>query len=211
MDTKENAFLKVLINKISNHNDQKAFEILFKTYFKKLVYFSKNYVSEEESAEEIVSEVFVKVWKNRTQLSKIKNIESYLFVATKNQALNTISQKTKNPHYSINGYSSNSFTSGSNPLMEVEYRELQNVLSKEVEKLPFQSKMVFKLIREDGLKYKQVAEILNISVRTVETQLVRAIKKLEKAVDRYFENDKGLKKSTITLSLLFFLIFFIPL
>ncbi|MBT33208.1 MAG: RNA polymerase sigma-70 factor [Thalassobius sp.] len=203
--------ISTLLSKISNQDDQKAFETLFKLYFEKLLNFSKNYISQKELAEEIVSDVFVKLWKNRKSLLEIKSIHTYLYIATKNQSLNAIDKYQKRPVFSIDKSFYNKFHFSSDPGSALEYKELQSLLNTAVEKLPFQSKMVFKLVKEDGLKYKEVASILDISPRTVETHLVRAVKKLEVSLEDYLAKKKKLKKHGQIISIIFFLFFLLPL
>ena len=159
-------------------DDLKAFELLFHTLNTRLIKFSVFYIRQKEAAEEIVSEVFVKCWENRKNLTEISNPETYLFISVKNQSFNYL-KKYSNIHLvQIESSDEVEFINTFDPEKELERKELHFLLDKAVASLPQQACIVFRLIKEDGMKYKEVAEILNISPRTVQTQLFRAMKKL---------------------------------
>lgn len=173
-----------------------------------------HYVKHKESAEEIVSDVFVNVWTKRKSLSHIRNIETYLFVSVKNASLNHIRQVgTHRPAYLEEEYAEP--VTIDDPEKELEKRELISKMDEAINALPPQCRIIFSLIKEDGLKYKQVAEILNLSPRTIETQLVRAMKKLDSLLSPYlsFSQQRYTKTRTRSLSLikslLFSIIFFL--
>jgi RNA polymerase sigma-70 factor (family 1) len=188
-------FIAHLLHRLSQSGEEKAFELLFKLFYERLLHFSLLYVHTREVAEEVISDVFVKLWNNRRNMAQIANLETYLYVAVKNQSLNCVSTSS--------GFSA---AAGSLPLdrlvdtfdpgKEMEWRELQFDIEKAVERLPTQCKAVFKLIKEDGFKYKEAAEILNLSVRTVETQLARALQKLSVALDPYLAARQDKQKSS---------------
>jgi RNA polymerase sigma-70 factor (ECF subfamily) len=159
-------------------DDLKAFELLFRALNGRLIKFCIFYVRKKEAAEEIVSDVFVKCWEGRKTLTNIANPETYLFVAVKNQSFNYL-KKVSNIHLvQIESSDQVEFVNTLNPEKELERKELHFLMDKAIASLPQQACVVFRLIKEDGMKYKEVAEILNISPRTVQTQLFRAIKKL---------------------------------
>ena len=174
----ETATILNLWSRVCSDSDIKAFEQLFYVLNTRLIKFSIFYIRQKEAAEEIVADVFVKCWENRRNLAEITNPETYLFVAVKNQSFNYL-KKYSNIHLvQVEESDEVEFIDTFNPEKELERKELNFLLDKAVESLPQQACIVFKLIKEDGMKYKEVAEILNISPRTVQTQLFRAIKKL---------------------------------
>lgn len=174
-----------LFQAISLYNDQKAFEQLFRLQFEKLHCFAKQYVDTAEMAEEVVNDVFVKIWKYRSHLHTISNPESYLFIAVKNGSLNYIKQYSK-LRISVNSETSlSSLVSSDSPQQSMEWKEMNFKLNTAVDELPDQCRKIFKLVKEEGLKPRQVAQILNISVRTVETQLYRAMKRLDEVLLRH--------------------------
>ncbi|SDS53778.1 RNA polymerase sigma-70 factor, ECF subfamily [Mucilaginibacter mallensis] len=201
------ADLNELWGKICLNDDAQAFERLYYALFNKLIKFSVYYVHQREVAEEIVSEVFVKCWTNRSSLSQIDYPESYLFIAVKNQSLK-YRKKYSNIH--LVELEDNSFhlVDLADPSKKLERKELHHRLDQAIEMLPMQARMVFRLIKENGLKYKEVAEILSISPRTVQTQLFRAIDKLRQTLKSLPENSKNIKKDGKILSILIILFYF---
>jgi RNA polymerase sigma-70 factor (family 1) len=174
---------------IACENDQKAFSELFRHFYDRLLYFAVQYVYTREAAEEIVSDVFVKIWNRREELDKIANLEVYLFVAVKNHSLNYLEQYSAlriTPLSDDSGLSQ--LTNPIDPERTMEWKEILFKMDQEVGRLPDQCRRVFKLIKEEGFKYKDVAEILNISPRTVETQLFRAMKRLNEVIGPYITN-----------------------
>lgn len=167
-----------LWKQICFNDDLKAFELLFHSLNNKLIKFCILYIHQKEAAEEIVSDLFVKCWENRKSLTEIVNPETYLFVAVKNHSLNYL-KKYSNIHLvQIESSDKVEFINTYDPEKELERKELHFLLDQAISTLPQQACIVFKLIKEDGMRYKEVAEIMNISPRTVQTQLFRAIKKL---------------------------------
>ncbi|UPK71221.1 RNA polymerase sigma-70 factor [Chitinophaga filiformis] len=174
---------------IACDGDEKAFSELFRYFYDRLLYFAIQYVYSREAAEEIVSDVFVKIWNRRQELEKISNLEVYLFVAVKNHSLNYLEQYSSLRIAPLNDESGLSqLTNSVDPERTMEWKEILFKMDQEVGRLPDQCRRVFKLIKEEGFKYKDVAEILNISPRTVETQLFRAMKRLNEVIGPYVAN-----------------------
>ena len=176
-------------------SNQKAFEDLYRLFFPRLYNFAMLYLHRKEAAEEIVNDVMVKIWEKRSTIFTIQNLETYLFVAVRNHSLNHL-QKYSYYHVNIEPETGLAeVVSVNDPSKDLEWKEISLKLSLAIERLPKQCRTVFKLIKEEGFKYKQVAEILNISPRTVETQLFRAIKKLDSVVSMYTEKKCGSKNN----------------
>jgi len=166
------------------------------------------YVHRNEAAEEIVSDVFVKCWLNRKNLADIQSLDTYLFVAVKNQSLNYIKKYSHIHLVQIEDTNELKFVNTFNPQEEFEKKELLFKMEQSIEALPQQCRIIFRLIKEDGLKYKEVAEILDISPRTVQTQLFRAVKKLSVSLSDYLipartsKSNEALLNIVLLLSLL---------
>ena len=130
-------------------------------------------------AEEIVEDVFVKLWSNRHRINEVENLTVYLYVAVKNRSLNAISQKAteliKAPFDDLDIEAGQMVSDPYNLLVTA---EMMKRMQQAVDNLPPRCKMIFKLVREDGLKHREVAEILNISINTVDVQMAIAIKKI---------------------------------
>lgn len=202
-------YLKSLQAQIATGNQQ-AFTSLFRLFYSKLYSFSLQYVHVKEVAEEITNDVFIKLWNQGKEILQINNLSSYLFVAVKNHSLNYLKQYS---HYHIAVEDTDGITTLINrndPEQELEWKEIYFQLNQAIDNLPDQCRSVFKLIKEDDLRYKEVAEILSISPRTVETQLFRAIKKLQPVVNAYILNAgrKQRKTPPAITSLLFISLFF---
>lgn len=195
--------LKRLFRLISARNDQDAFAELFRKEYKRLYNFSLQYVSTHEAAEEVVNDVFIKLWRYRQSLDTIINPENYLFIAVRNQSLNYI-KKYSHLHISFSGEGQlASLVSQQHPEQDMEWKELQFRLNQVISQLPEQCRKIFRLVKEEGLKPRQVAEILNISIRTVETQLYRAMKRLNDTLLSAHPRKKPGKGGTIRSWLLF--------
>lgn len=167
-----------MIFKEIHQGDQVAFNELFLLYYDRLVAFAQQYVKQAACAEEIASELFVRLWLRRDSLLQVLNPEVYLYVCVKNSALNYLRSSKK---YQVLTDDAGSLTLESIPdsnELVLERKELHNLLGQAVAKLPKQRRIIFKLIKEDGLKCKEVAQILNISTRTVESQMYKAVKAL---------------------------------
>jgi RNA polymerase sigma-70 factor (ECF subfamily) len=183
------ANLKLWQQQIACEGDEKAFAELFRHFYDRLLHFCIQYVHSREAAEEIVSDVFVKIWNRRTELEKVVNLEVYLFVAVKNHSLNYLEQYSSLRISPINEETGIAeLTNSIDPEKTMEWKEILFRMDQEVSRLPDQCRRVFKLIKEEGFKYKDVAEILNISPRTVETQLFRAMKRLNEIIGPYMFN-----------------------
>ncbi len=160
-------------------NDQAAFTQLYLHFGKRLIHFATTLVRSKETAEELTEDVFVKLWANRVHITEIENITVYLYVAVKNKALTSLSLKARQlvlAPFDFLDTSVDSFAADPYDLMITS--EMMDRMHQAVEALPPRCKMIFKLIREDGLKYKEVAEILNISVNTIDVQMAIAVKKI---------------------------------
>jgi len=187
----QSAEIRILWSKVCQQSDSKAFEQLFSICYPRLMNFCLLYVRRKEPAEEVVSDIFVKCWLNRSNLQEIQNPEVYLFVAVKNQALNYLKRFSHYHVVSMGEVDTNDMLNSLYPEKELERRELHFRMNQAIAALPHQCQVIFRLIKEDGMRYKQVAEILHISPRTVQTQLFRAIAKLRHTLRPYLEPGAG--------------------
>lgn len=153
--------------------DVKAFSELFDRYGKRLYFFAKGYLKSEEDAEEIVQEVFMKIWNNREELTAERSFEAYLFTIAKNGILNTIRKSKSEQAY----LSYAKIHVGKNILLddELNFIELEAAYQKIVLNLSPRRKEIYLLSREQHLSNADIAEKMNISVKTVENQMTSAI------------------------------------
>ena len=197
--------LIILWNKICLESDINAFEQLYRYLYSRLIRFSVYYVGDKQAAEDLVTEVFVKCWENRTSGTSILNPESYLFIAVKNQSLKYLKKNSTVTFIDLVDVDDDVSVTAQTPQYILETKELHKQLNLAIESLAPQSREVFRLIKEGGMKYKEVAEMLNISPRTVQTQLFRAIAKLRLILKPLGEMDSGENRSRRIISLLFLL------
>jgi RNA polymerase sigma-70 factor (family 1) len=170
--------LVVLWNKICLEDDIKSFEQLYRFLYSRLIKFSVYYVVDKQAAEDLVTEVFVKCWENRAASTHVLNPESYFFIAVKNQSLKYLKKNSSVTFIDLVDVEEGISVTAETPEYIMETKELHRQLDFAIADLAPQAAMVFRLIKESGMKYKEVAELLNISPRTVQTQLFRAITKL---------------------------------
>lgn len=171
-----------LIECIKNDN-QKALESLYKKYFYPLCRFAKSFVNDPLICEEVVSDVFFNIWKGRKKLHLQKNLKPYLFTATRNQALKTL-KKEKAAFFEAQIEDNNcSEITADEP---IEYQETLKTLEAIIEGLPPQRKLIFKMNRMEGLNYSEIAKILQISIYTVQNQMVAAMKYLSKYRSKFY-------------------------
>ena len=155
---------------------------MFKSLYHYLYPFARTIVKEKESAEEVVSDVFIKVWEKRKELEKIENLKVYLYVSTRNIAFNYLDKQKRNATFSIDDIQADFTSVYFNPEQMLITADMLALIQKAIDQLPPKCKIIFKLIKEDGLKYRDVAEILDISIKTVENQLAIALYKIGTAV-----------------------------
>lgn len=164
-------------------DEQGALKELYTILYKKLVHFAHLLVRSRELSEEVVEDVFIKLWTRRKQAPDIQNLKVYLYVTTKNTALNYLSKKASELTTApFDFLDIDLVTIDPSPEQQMITAEMLKKVEEAVESLPPRCKMIFKLIREDGLKYKEVADILGISVNTIDAQLAIAIKRIGAAL-----------------------------
>jgi len=171
-----------LQSRIARHDDQQAYKELFISFYSYLFHFALGIVKSKESAEEVVSDIFIKIWEKRDALEKIANLRVYLYVATRNLAFNYADKQKRSATNSIEEFSVEFKSRYFDPEQLLITADMMALIEKEIDRLPPKCRIIFKLVKEDNLKYKEVAEILNISLKTVENQLAIALRKIGHAV-----------------------------
>ncbi|MEJ7736805.1 MAG: RNA polymerase sigma-70 factor [Chitinophagaceae bacterium] len=188
--------LHTLCLKITENDDQGAFGELFAQYYPSLLPFAVSILKNHELGEEVVEDVFMKLWQNRKMLNAINNINYYLLVAVKHTALDYLNKEKRTQHVSLENVELEFGDVELNPENALISRESILVIQKIIESLPDKCKLIFRLVKENGLKYREVAELLNISIKTVETQMTIALSRVGSALEnqRITENDASFKK-----------------
>lgn len=158
--------------------DQTAFRILFNTYSSHVFGYALKLTHSQSQAEEIVQDVFMKIWINRSTIQEIQNIEAWLITITRNHTFNALkriaieeaaksrlSKKLEEAHHETEE--------------TVNFRESQTILNNAIDRLPPQQRLVYSLCHEEGLKYEEVAQRLKISRLTVKTHMQQALRTLK--------------------------------
>lgn len=156
--------------------DSDSFESLFNFYCQKLINFSRRYVWDKQTAENIVQDIFLKIWQNRNVLDPSKSIKTYLFAAVKNESLKHL--RHADVHKRWAEFISLSQDRAIDPEKTLSENETKKEIENAISSLPEKCREIFTMSKFDKLKYSEIAGILNISIKTVETQMGRALKKL---------------------------------
>ncbi|WP_287565032.1 RNA polymerase sigma-70 factor [Parabacteroides sp.] len=174
---------EILLWNISVNDDERSFRQLFELYYPALCVYAKRFIEEKETREDIVQDVFLSIWENRKNISVQVSVKNYLLTCVKNHCLNYLRQHTtesvedlfiKNiPIYAENNDDFYMLT------------ELRELLAKSISKLPEEYRHVFELNRFEGKNYREIAESMDISTRTVERYKNKAIEILKKDLKDY--------------------------
>ncbi len=159
-----------------------AFERAFKEHFKALHAYAFTIIRDEENAEEIVQNVFFKLWEKKEQMEGITSLKAYLYKATYNDSLNFLKHNKVRAAYETYAKATNSDRNDAVDTLST--KELQAKIDKALNELPEQCRTIFQMSRFEELKYREIADQLGLSVKTVENQMGKALKVLrEKLAD----------------------------
>jgi RNA polymerase sigma-70 factor (ECF subfamily) len=171
-----------LLHRIQFDNDEAAFRQFYTGNVFRLFQFAFTFVQNREQSEEIVNDVFLKLWQNRSRINQIDNISVYLYVAVKNTAANYLRRQKGKERVDMENHVVHHFYLSPDPEQLLITDELRKRIAASIDGLPARCKLIFKLVKEDGLSASEVANILDISYKTVTTQLSIALKKLSAAL-----------------------------
>jgi len=163
--------------------DKEVFEKVFRTFFSPLCAFASKYVNDYDTGKDIVHDVLLNFWDKRDSIDTSKSIKSYLFTSVYNRCLNFIRDRKK--FSSTEGEMEIAENTKWESSDQLEAAELEDKINKALDELPEKCREVFLLNRYDGLKYKEIAEKLGISIKTVETQMSKALKILRERLAQY--------------------------
>ncbi len=166
----------ILVDRLRN-KDKRAFELIYNEFFKVLVSYAFRFLDTIEESEEIVQEVFVKFWDKCDSLAPDSSIKSYLYRSVHNTCLNKLKHEKVKDGYKqyVIQYMDESVIPD---FREEEDNDLFSRIISEIDKLPPRCREIFRLSRFEGLKYQEIADHLEISVKTVEVQMGKALKVL---------------------------------
>lgn len=193
----ENDLLKKLLAEISINSDQAAYRELFILLHARLKQFAYSILKSGEEAEELVSDVFIGIWQKREQLGKINSPLLYFYTSTKNLALNRLAKQKKQVNLSPDEWLVQVNSVYFDPVQLMLTEEMLRQVKKAVNELPPRCRLIFKLVKEDGLRYKEVAELLQLSVKTIEAQMAIALRRIGKCM--HFELKSAVPSRNLTL------------
>ena len=159
-------------------DDKSAVDELFSYYYHRLYHFSKSILKIETDIDDILQEVFVKIWLNRQKITNAETFNAYIFTITKNEVLNLIRFNLKDHTFKDELYL-HSVAEEYQPQNQLEYNEIKTGIDRIVAGLPEKRQHVFILSRTEGLSNKEIAQQLNISEKTVEDHITHAIKHIK--------------------------------
>lgn len=163
-----------LFSKVCLEDDFEAFETLFNKYYNYLCQYVYTILSCEFQAEEVVSDVFIKLWNNRKQININSSLKAYLKISVRNQSIDYLRKRVKNK-ISLESIPENEYTIQVCPESDMIFNELNERIETVIGLLPPKGQHIFRLSRDEGLKYKEIAQQLNISIKTVETHMRRSL------------------------------------
>lgn len=175
-----------LQNNVACRRDEPSYKTLFLHFHKPLLELAYSFVHSRETAEELVCDVLMKVWTMKEALLKINNLKFYLYQSVRNSSLNELKKNKKHSGLDIEDLTMQPDESLYNPEELLIKDELNYRITSAINELPPKCKQVYKLVREEGFTYKEVAQLLDISTNTVDRHLNNALHKLMHAVKEYY-------------------------
>lgn len=175
--------VRKLLRQMKETDSQTAFRHFYDMTYDRLFRIAYYYVKKEEWSQEIVLDVFLKLWEQRESLPEVHNIEDYCFILTKNASLNYLEKESRNHLLSTDSLPELQ-THSHSPEESVISEELFALYVKALDRLPERCREVFIRIREEQQSYAQVAEELGISTKTVDAQLQKAVHRLKEMIEK---------------------------
>ncbi len=170
--------IKELQERIAEYEDEVAYKKLFFLLFIPLKNFSYAIVKCKETAEEIVSDVFVEIWARRKKLLEIENLKMYIYISVKNASIRKLQLIKKIKKISLDELNVTLAAADPNAEDTLISKDMLQKIEFAINQLPAQCKIIFKLAKDDQLKYKEIAQLLSISVKTIDNHLATALKKI---------------------------------
>ena len=176
---KTNTFEQILFDKLAD-GDMSAFTSIFGAYYKDLVMFALTFIKNSDNAEDIVQEIFVRLWEKRRELKLYGSLKSYLLKSVQNHCLDEVRRRKVREHYAGDKEIQPLYTNDNEEY--ILYNELQDRLDDLLRQMPDEVAQTFRKNRFDGLKYHEIAQQMNVSVRTVESRISKALRILHQTL-----------------------------
>jgi len=181
MDTTET---NELLRRIVEESDMAAFSSLYAEIHRSLYDFALAIVKRREAAEEITADVFIRLWERRNAVrdAAIRSCRLYLFTCIKNASLNYLRDHRREAFFGLEQVSVSEWKLEASPEELMITAEMAGRLNRAVDELPAKCGLIFRLVKGEGLSYKEVAQLLDVSLKTVENQIGIALKKIREAI-----------------------------
>lgn len=160
------------------NDDKQAFDKLYHLYYPKLYFYSKSFLKIDDGIDDILQEVFVKLWMNRHNIKRAETFNAFLYAITKNTLLNEIRSRLKTSEFQTKLFYQ-SIAEEFVTQNTVEFADMKQHIEQFIQRLPQKRQKVYRLSREEGLSNAEIAEQLGISVKTVEDHMTQALKFLK--------------------------------
>jgi RNA polymerase sigma-70 factor (ECF subfamily) len=176
----EKSYLEKIIKELSKDHES-SLEELFNQYYPRLYDFSKSFLKLEQGIDDIIQEVFIRIWQNRKNIKDTATFNSYIFTITRNLLLNELRSRLNHQNLKdeVRKLSLAQEYAGFDP---VQYKDLKNRVHELIGELPARQKEIFVLSRTEGLSHKEIAHKLQITTKTVEYHISLAIKYLKQNI-----------------------------
>lgn len=166
------------------NGDMLAFDAIYKQYCSRLYGFILNLIKQESDAEEIVQEVFVKIWESRNSINAYSSFDSYLFTIAYNNTISLLRKRVSEKKYLEHLKSIQQISDSVDIIEEIHFKDVKNNFEKLVNQLTTRQKEIYNLSREEGLTHKEIANKLGISQNTVEIHISKALKFIKTNIDK---------------------------
>lgn len=174
-------------------SDEDAFAILYTHYYNKLYSVAVTYLYLPEMTDDVLQELFTKLWSNRLKLSGVENLSAYLFIMFRNMLVSELRDKQKQERIKV--YAKSLYLNNPVNSLSLGERDLANSIANIVDALPEKQKLIFKLSRENGLNHSEISDLLAISPRTVSNTISLVLSHLKKSL---------IQQGLLFLSIIFF-------
>jgi RNA polymerase sigma-70 factor (ECF subfamily) len=161
--------------------DMEAYEALFRSLYPNLCRYAQSLLHDKDQAEEVVQEMFYRLWRDRSKINIKSSLKSYLYRSVYNNSLQMLrhEQVKEKYHQSMKEQEA---VYAPDPMDEYRYKQMERQIAKTMESLPVRCREIFYMNRFEGQKYKEIAEKLSISVKTVEANMSKALREFRKVV-----------------------------
>lgn len=176
----------LILEQLSKGNSE-AFRKLYLFYYDRLFRFALTFLHSEPASEDVISDVFFNLWRDRYTLPFIPNLQAYLYQAVRNGCLNVLKSGYVSKRDELPDTELQVTVSSDSPLEQLAYKELTEAIAKAVVSLPERCRLIFLMAKEDGMNHKEIAEALNVKLCTVERQLLLAKSKIRKFIEPFLD------------------------